>query len=215
MSKTLLNKSKRTTTLRACILETLSTISVESEAFTKIREAGLLKAVISLTQFPEPKIQNAATLCLASFSTNNHDNGFKLEIAQRGGLGILCASACSADRKLQKVSSSALSNMFADTSVIDTIVREEGLWSINAMATSTSPRVQRHAARAFWHLAVHQENKKLLYDLGALRSLVKLAKSGERNIQSTLLAEEAISRLSEDAFMRAKIKEEKDLLLEP
>ena len=105
--------------------------------------------------------------------------------------------------------------MFADTSVIDTIVREEGLWSINAMATSTSPRVQRHAARAFWHLAVHQENKKLLYDLGGLRSLVKLAKSGERNIQSTLLAEEAISRLSEDAFMRAKIKEEKDLLLEP
>ena len=50
---------------------------------------------------------------------------------------------------------------------------------------------------------------------GGLRSLVKLAKSGERNIQSTLLAEEAISRLSEDAFMRAKIKEEKDLLLEP
>ena len=198
-------KNTRKTNLVACVLETLSIISVDSDAFAKIKEVDLLRRVLTLCQYPEPKIQNAATLCLATLSMHN---GFRLEIAQRGGLSILCASSCSADHRLQEVSSSALSNMFADTSVIDTIVREEGLWSIISMANSPSPKIQRHAARAFWHLAVHHENKKLLYDLGGLSSLVKLARNGERNIQSTLLAEEAISRLSEDAFMRGKIKEE-------
>ncbi|QDZ18310.1 BEACH domain-containing protein [Chloropicon primus] len=203
MREDLLNTRKPN--LSACILETLSIISADSDAFAKIQEMDLLKHVLNLCQYPEPKIQNAATMCLAALSAHN---GFRLEIAQRGGLSILCSSSCSADPKLQEASSSALSNMFADTSVIDTIVREEGLWSIISMANSPSQKIQRHAARAFWHLAVHHENKKLLYDLGGLQSLVKLAKNGERNIQSTLLAEEAINRLSEDNFMRVKIDEE-------
>ena len=201
--------SKRKTNVTAMILEALSVVSVESEAFVKIKKVNLLQNVVHLCQYPEPNIQNAATLFLATLSIHH---AFKLEIAQRGGLSILCASACSANRKLQEVSSSALSNMFADTSVIDTIVREEGLWSIISMATSPNSKIQRHAARAFWHLAVHHENKKLLHELGGLQSLVKLAKCGERKTQSTLLAEEAISRLSEDSFMKEKIMEEYELV---
>ena len=109
---------------------------------------------------------------------------------------------------MSKASTTALSNLFADTSVIDTVVGEEGLWSLISMSTSQNPEVQRHAARAFWHLAVHHENKLLLYEKGGLASLIKLSKSGGKKTQARVLADEALRRLREDQHMAKCIEEE-------
>ena len=92
--------------------------------------------------------------------------------------------------------------------MIDTMAREEGLWSLISMSSSVSPDVQRHAARAFFHLA-RKEEAKSLFDLAALRALLKLTNGSGRDPQSKILAHEAIKRLLEDEEMEALILEEK------
>mmetsp|Transcript_50612 Transcript_50612/g.161970 ORF Transcript_50612/g.161970 Transcript_50612/m.161970 type:complete len:113 (+) Transcript_50612:240-578(+) len=83
------------------------------------------------------------------------------------------------------------------------------------MAQSPNPEVQRHAARAFWHLAVHHDNKRQVMDMGGLQSLLKLSRVGERNLQATLLAEEALKKLAEDPVVAAALERERQLLEDP
>ena len=78
------------------------------------------------------------------------------------------------------------------------------------MAQSPSPDVQRHAARAFWHLAVHHENKRHILEMGGAQSLLLLSRLGERNLQACLLAEEALRRLSEDPEVANELARERD-----
>lgn len=62
-------------------------------------------------------------------------------------------------------------------------VKEEGLWSVIAMAQSPHNMVQRHAARAFWHLAMHCENKQQIMEMGGLQTLVRLSMLCDDNPQ--------------------------------
>jgi hypothetical protein len=98
--------------------------------------------------------------------------------------------------------------MCTDTALINAVVRKEGLRSVIAMAQSPHKIVQRHAARAFGYLAMNCSHKRQIVDMGGLQSLLTLSMLGEANPQATLLAEEALMKLSENETVRAEIEAE-------
>ena len=65
----------------------------------------------------------------------------------------------------QGAAAKALAGLCSDTTIIDAVVEEQGLWSVITMAQSPHLDVQRHAARAFWHLAVQHEDKRKVHSL--------------------------------------------------
>lgn len=96
---------------------------------------------------------------------------------------LLCVASCSNNKCLREAGATALLNLCSEASVIDQVVSEEGLLSLNAMSQSPEPEVQKLAARSFWHLATHHEDKRKIVKLGGLQSLLKLSKLSERNVQ--------------------------------
>ena len=80
---------KQKSRITVSTLNALAIVSTDVQALDKIIELHLPKEVVELCQYPEPRIQNAATCCLSAFCV--HDI-LKLEIARLGGLGILCSS---------------------------------------------------------------------------------------------------------------------------
>lgn len=89
------------------------------------------------------------------------------------------------------------------------MVKEEGLWSLMAMAQSSHEGVQRHAARALWHLAMADRiTSHQVMDMGGLPTLVRLSTLATSNPQATLLAEEALAKLSEDPAIKLLVEKE-------
>lgn len=193
--------------LRRCAAATLAILVQDDEAKMQMVELGGLSLCIEMCEEADPENQIASVHILAALSTLDR---LKLEITARGGLRLLCAAACSTIEELQKTAASALANLCSDAAIINVVVREEGLWSVVQMAQSPSPDVQRHAARAFWHLAVHHENKRHILEMGGAQSLLLLSRLGERNLQACLLAEEALRRLSEDPEVANELARERD-----
>jgi hypothetical protein len=93
-------------------------------------------------------------------------------------------------------------------------VQEEGLWSLMAMAQSSHESVQRHAARALWHLAMAPPSAGItsnqVMDMGGLPTLVRLSTLSTSNPQATLLAEEALAKLSEDPAVKLLVERESE-----
>ena len=59
--------------------------------------------------------------------------------------------------------------------------------------------LQRHVARALWHLATAEDSRQLLVDQGGLGPLLRLAQAQDaRSVQSRTLAQQALKRLAED-----------------
>jgi len=94
------------------------------------------------------------------------------------------------------------------------VVKEEGLWSLMAMAQSSHEGVQRHAARALWHLAMAPSSAGItsnqVMDMGGLPTLVRLSTLSTSNPQATLLAEEALAKLSEDPAVKLLVEKESE-----
>lgn len=70
------------------------------------------------------------------------------------------AVVCGLGSSVQEAAAEALGSMCADGLILNSVIKEEGLWSVIAMAQSPHGEVQRLAARAFWYLAIHSENKR-------------------------------------------------------
>ncbi len=60
--------------------------------------------------------------------------------------------------------------------------------------------VQRHAARALWHLTGTSQAglRQRVLDGGGLNALLRLAKSGNKGVQAKALARRALKRLAQD-----------------
>lgn len=59
--------------------------------------------------------------------------------------------------------------------------------------------LQRHVARALWHLATAAESRPLVVDCGGVPAIQRLAQAPEvRSLQSKKLAQRALKRLADD-----------------
>ncbi|CAI7892730.1 unnamed protein product, partial [Closterium sp. NIES-53] len=198
-----------TVELREMALRALAAVCVETSSQEEMLQRGGLKEVLEICAMEAGNILEAAIAALAALCRNPE---LRLQIAVEGGLRLLCNASCAAEVQIQEVAASALQSLLGDGVILNGVIREEGLWSIIAMAQSQHHEVQRLAARAFWYLAIHCENKRQVMALGGLQSLLALAALGERNRHATLLAEEALLRLSEDRHIHAHLMREQAFL---
>ncbi|CAI5506687.1 unnamed protein product [Closterium sp. Naga37s-1] len=198
-----------TVELREMALRALAAVCVETSSQEEMLQRGGLKEVLEICAMEAGNILEAAIAALAALCRNPE---LRLQIAVEGGLRLLCNASCAAEAQIQEVAASALQSLLGDGVILNGVIREEGLWSIIAMAQSQHHEVQRLAARAFWYLAIHCENKRQVMALGGLQSLLALAALGERNRHATLLAEEALLRLSEDRHIHAHLMREQAFL---
>ena len=118
---------------------------------------GGLNLILSICSMESGSILEAGLSVLAALCRNP---ALRLKIAVEGGLRLLCNASCAAQSKIQEASADALHSLCADGVILNSVIKEEGLWSIVTMAQSPHHEVQRLAARAFWHLAIHSENKR-------------------------------------------------------
>ena len=65
--------------------------------------------------------------------------------------------------------------------------------------------LQRHVARAFWHVASTEDNRVRILAHGGLGSLLRLAQADNKGIQSQSLARQALRRLADDAQLRSQL----------
>lgn len=67
--------------------------------------------------------------------------------------------------------------------------------------------LQKHVARALWHLAAASETRQLLPERGPALALQRLAQ-GSRSLQSKDLAQQALRRIYDDALLRDRLPPE-------
>eukprot|EP00899_Mesostigma_viride_P026278 jgi/Mesvir1/6835/Mv09015-RA.2 len=114
--------------------------------------------------------------------------------------------------RVHRTAGRVLATLCRSPLVVNVVVREEGLVSVLAMARSDQPDVQRQAASAFWHLAVHHDDKKLLLKLPeGMRCLLALARLEDENPKASLLAKDALQKLAAaDTDIRTTLQREED-----
>ncbi|CAI5463318.1 unnamed protein product [Closterium sp. Yama58-4] len=146
-----------TVELREMALRALAAVCVETSSQEEMLQRGGLKEVLEICAMEAGNILEAAIAALAALCRNPE---LRLQVAVEGGLRLLCNASCAAEAQIQEVAASALQSLLGDGVILNGVIREEGLWSIIAMAQSQHHEVQRLAARAFWYLAIHCENKR-------------------------------------------------------
>lgn len=67
--------------------------------------------------------------------------------------------------------------------------------------------LQKHVARALWHLAVANETRQLLPERGPALALQRLAQ-GSRSLQGKDLAQQALRRICDDTNLRDRLPRE-------
>lgn len=82
-----------------------------------------------------------------------------------------------------------------------------GLGAVVRMAASEDSEVQRQAAAALWHLAVHPEGRRRVVAAGALAALLAMARS-RRNVRARELAQQALRQCYEDPATLSRLQEE-------
>ncbi|BDA48009.1 probable protein FAN at N-terminal half [Coccomyxa sp. Obi] len=168
----------------------------------ELAERGGLPVLVALAQSEDVvlrDLQAASTRCLALLSTSD---ALKPRLAAAGLLPLLCSAAHpsgepTADAELQRPAAAALANLCSDPSLAQQLVGSGGMSALVELANSSDREVQRHTARAFWHLASMEgpaaEAAVQSESLGALLRLA--APEGKQGAQ---MARQALRRLCED-----------------
>ncbi|KAK9807012.1 hypothetical protein WJX72_010768 [[Myrmecia] bisecta] len=175
----------------------------------EVREQSGIPVIMSLAASVELDLAISGTRCLAALSM--HDR-IKASIVECGGLVVLCGSAVSPSAELQKDVAATLANLCSDSTLIGSLIQTpDCLLALSHLAAMPDREVQRHVARAFWHLTGSEEHREAALGGGALASLLRLAQADTKSVQSRTLARQALRRLAEDPQRRALILAEAGL----
>lgn len=120
-------------------------------------------------------------------------------LLEGGGSGVL---------HVQQPAAAAIANLCSDPALVAAELggTPDGLGPVVALALSADEEVQRSAAAALWHLAVHPEARALAVQAGALPALLPLAVQ-QRNVVARELARQALVRCcAEDEALRAQLE---------
>jgi hypothetical protein len=149
-----------------------------------------------------PEVRGGAYECLASLAA--HD-ALRQRAPQLGLLPLLLRGTGDASLQVQQPAAACIASLCSDpAALLEQAGREPGVRPLVALAGSQDGEVQRHAAAALWHLAVHPDARRATVEAGGLEALLTLARL-QRNVAARELALQALLRCSDDEATRQRL----------
>lgn len=167
-----------------------------------LQRSGALASLLADCGAPSTAVRSSAFECLASLTA--HDAGRQAARELRL-LPMLLEGAAAPLPQVQRPAAACIANLCADpAALLFELGSSPGLAPVVALALSSDAEVQRHAAAALWHLAVHPEARAAAVEVGALNALLSLAQL-QRNVAARDLARQALLRCCDDEATRQRV----------
>lgn len=168
-----------------------------------LQRSGALAALLADCGATSIAVRSGAFECLASLTA--HDGGRQAARELRL-LPMLLEGMAAPLPQVQRPAAACIANLCADpAALLSELGSSPGLAPVVALALSSDAEVQRHAAAALWHLAVHPEARAAAVEAGALNALLSLAQL-QRNVAARDLARQALLRCCDDEPMRQRVE---------
>ncbi|KAK9853630.1 hypothetical protein WJX84_002457, partial [Apatococcus fuscideae] len=170
--------------------------------------AGALVVLLQLAREGSPDLRAACLQCLAVLSKQD---AFKRRLLDQGAVEVVCGAA-SASGEEQRPAAACLANLCSDPHLLSHIAANPAtIPALTTLSQSPIKDVQRHAARAFWHLAFAEDSKPRLLEAQGLPAMLRLALPATYSTATQALSRQALRRLADDPQVKDQIFQESPL----
>ncbi|GAB4819113.1 hypothetical protein N2152v2_006159 [Parachlorella kessleri] len=167
--------------------------------------ASGLDLLLGLARPWEPAaVQAAVYECIAVLTTYDP---MRQQVKERQLLPSLLQAGTSGPGPVQRPAAEAVGNLCADPLMVaEALEGHGGLGVLISLALSQDAEVQKHAARALWHLVAQPDTRGRAVAAGALPRLLSLARTTKRGVQTRRLACQALRVCQEDPLCRQQLE---------